>query len=94
MRKPFTTSSIAIRIKGKPRLCPFKDELSQVNSGPFILIVDIHYLAQPCEDYISKAVETILQIHLSEGPGDILVFLTGKEDIETACELVNDRLLE
>lgn len=34
----------------------------------------------------------VLQIHLSEPPGDILVFLTGKEEIDTACQVLNDAL--
>lgn len=27
-----------------------------------------------------------MQIHLSEPAGDILLFLTGQEEIDTACE--------
>ena len=34
-----------------------------------------------------------MQIHLSEPPGDILVFLTGQEEIDTACEVVYRRIL-
>jgi len=33
-----------------------------------------------------------LQIHLTHPPGDILVFMTGQEDVETTCEVVNERL--
>lgn len=43
--------------------------------------VDIYYLASPCKNYIEKAIETALAIHKSQPPGDILVFLTGQEDI-------------
>lgn len=32
------------------------------------------------------------QVHLEEGPGDILVFLTGQEEIESAERLVHERL--
>eukprot|EP00826_Nyctotherus_ovalis_P005737 TRINITY_DN11305_c0_g1_i7.p1 TRINITY_DN11305_c0_g1~~TRINITY_DN11305_c0_g1_i7.p1 ORF type:complete len:479 (+),score=149.72 TRINITY_DN11305_c0_g1_i7:48-1439(+) len=35
---------------------------------------------------------TIMQIHLSEPRGDILVFLTGQEEIDTACQILNDRI--
>lgn len=31
--------------------------------------------------------EQVLAIHLSAPPGDILVFMTGQEDIETTCEV-------
>lgn len=30
----------------------------------------------------------VLQIHLSLPPGDILVFMTGQEDIEITCQVV------
>ena len=56
--------------------------------------VDIHYLPQPTEDYISKTVETVLKIHQFEGAGDILVFLTGREDIDTVLSLIRDRLAD
>jgi ATP-dependent RNA helicase DHX8/PRP22 len=31
-------------------------------------------------------------VHLSQPPGDILLFLTGKEEIDTACEILYDRM--
>lgn len=33
-----------------------------------------------------------MQIHLSEPPGDILLFLTGQEEIDTACEVLYERM--
>jgi pre-mRNA-splicing factor ATP-dependent RNA helicase DHX15/PRP43 len=30
----------------------------------------------------------VVQIHICEGPGDILLFLTGEEEIEDACKKV------
>lgn len=42
---------------------------------------------QPCEDYVDAAVKQALQIHVSFPPGDILIFMTGQEDIETTCEV-------
>ena len=44
--------------------------------------VDIHYTAQPEANYLAAAVTTIFQIHISQPTGDILVFLTGQEEIE------------
>ena len=35
---------------------------------------------------------TVMQIHLSEPPGDILVFLTGQEEIDTSCEILYERM--
>lgn len=34
----------------------------------------------------------MIEIHLNEGPGDILLFLTGEEEIEEACKRVTSRL--
>ena len=56
--------------------------------------VDIVYAKSPCDDYIEAAVKQVVQIHLSQGAGDILVFMTGQEDILTVCEVVTSRLLE
>ena len=33
-----------------------------------------------------------MQIHLTEPPGDILIFLTGQEEIDTACEILYERM--
>src|SRR6201996_7904379 len=54
--------------------------------------VDIQFSRSPCEDYVDTAVKQILAIHVSQGHGDILVFMTGQEDIECTCELVAERL--
>ncbi len=48
--------------------------------------VEIFYTAKPERNYVEAAVRTTLQIHQCEGPGDILVFLTGEAEIEKACE--------
>jgi ATP-dependent RNA helicase DHX8/PRP22 len=34
----------------------------------------------------------VMQIHVDEPPGDILLFLTGQEEIDTACQILNERL--
>ncbi|KAG6850177.1 hypothetical protein H0H93_016857 [Arthromyces matolae] len=54
--------------------------------------VDIFHSKSPCEDYVDSSVKQILQIHLSFPPGDILVFMTGQEDIEITCQVVQERL--
>lgn len=54
--------------------------------------VDISFSRSPCSDYVDSAVKQVLAIHVSQGPGDILVFMTGQEDIEITCELVAERL--
>ncbi|PIN17313.1 mRNA splicing factor ATP-dependent RNA helicase [Handroanthus impetiginosus] len=55
--------------------------------------VEIHYTTAPEADYLDAAVVTALQIHVTQPPGDgdILVFLTGQEEIETAEEVLKHR---
>ncbi|KAL6646502.1 hypothetical protein ACP70R_018110 [Stipagrostis hirtigluma subsp. patula] len=53
--------------------------------------VEIHYTKSPEADYIDAAIVTVLQIHVTQPPGDILVFLTGQEEIETVDEILKHR---
>ena len=50
--------------------------------------VEIFHSKSPCEDYVDSAVKEVLRIHLSLPPGDILVFMTGQEDIEITCQVI------
>ncbi|EGS23320.1 pre-mRNA splicing factor ATP-dependent RNA helicase prp16-like protein [Thermochaetoides thermophila DSM 1495] len=54
--------------------------------------VDILFHRSPVEDYVDQAVQQVLAIHVSKPAGDILVFMTGQEDIEVTCELIQERL--
>jgi pre-mRNA-splicing factor ATP-dependent RNA helicase DHX16 len=53
--------------------------------------VDILYTKAPEADYLEAAVVTVLQIHITQGPGDILVFFTGQDEIESAQETLQHR---
>lgn len=54
--------------------------------------VDIYYTKAPEADYVEASIVTVLQIHVSQPlNGDILVFLTGQEEIETAAEILAHR---
>ena len=44
--------------------------------------VEVLYTKEPEQDYLDAALITVMQIHLSEPAGDILVFLTGQEEID------------
>ena len=44
--------------------------------------VEVFYTQAPETDYFSAAVKTVMQIHVDEAPGDVLLFLTGEEEIE------------
>jgi len=54
--------------------------------------VEILYSREPESDYLDAALTTVMQIHLTEPPGDILLFLTGKEEIDTSCEILFERM--
>ncbi|CAJ1388380.1 unnamed protein product [Effrenium voratum] len=54
--------------------------------------VEILYSKDPEQDYVEAALMTVLQIHLTEPSGDILVFLTGQEEIDTACQVLHERM--
>jgi ATP-dependent RNA helicase DDX35 len=53
--------------------------------------VDILYAEAPVEDYVEKAIQTVFDIHTKEQDGDILVFLTGREEIDTAVQAISER---
>ncbi|KAF9091707.1 DEAH-box ATP-dependent RNA helicase prp43 [Mortierella sp. AD031] len=50
--------------------------------------VEIYYTPEPEPDYLEAAIFTALQIHRTEDAGDILLFLTGEEEIEDACRKI------
>jgi len=54
--------------------------------------VDIYYTKAPEADYVEACVITALQIHVTQPPGDILIFLTGQEEIESATEMIQQRV--
>ena len=41
---------------------------------------------------MDAALITVMQIHLQEPPGDVLLFLTGQEEIDTACQILFERM--
>lgn len=55
--------------------------------------VDIFHARTPAGDYVDAAVWQALQVHLQAPlPGDVLIFLTGAEDVEVACDELRTRL--
>ncbi|KAK3074493.1 DEAH-box ATP-dependent RNA helicase prp22 [Teratosphaeriaceae sp. CCFEE 6253] len=71
---------------------------SYFNECPILTIpgrtfpVEVMYSREPESDYLDAALTTVMQIHLTEPPGDILLFLTGKEEIDTSCEILFERM--
>ncbi|KAF9431418.1 hypothetical protein BGZ76_000330 [Entomortierella beljakovae] len=63
--------------------------------------VEVHYTTSPEANYLAAAITTVMQIHISQGPGDILVFLTGQDEIDNAaenlqqtCRVLGDKIQE
>jgi pre-mRNA-splicing factor ATP-dependent RNA helicase DHX15/PRP43 len=52
--------------------------------------VEIFYTPEPERDYLEAAYRTVMQIHMCEDEGDILLFLTGEQEIEDACKKVTE----
>lgn len=68
---------------------------SYFNEAPLLAVpgrthpVEIYYTPEYQKDYLDSAMRTVLQIHATEPEGDILVFLTGEEEIEDACRKIS-----
>jgi pre-mRNA-splicing factor ATP-dependent RNA helicase DHX15/PRP43 len=54
--------------------------------------VEMFYTPEPERDYLEAAIRTVIQIHLCEPAGDILLFLTGEQEIEDACRKINKEI--
>ena len=50
--------------------------------------VEVFYTEAPEPDYVEAAIRTVMFIHQAEEPGDILLFLTGEEEIEDSCRKI------
>jgi pre-mRNA-splicing factor ATP-dependent RNA helicase DHX15/PRP43 len=65
------------------------------NDAPLLAVpgrmhrVEIFYTPKPERDYVEASLRTVLQIHTTEPEGDILLFLTGEEEIEDACKKIS-----
>lgn len=54
--------------------------------------VEVLYSQNPQMDYIESALEAVMEIHINEAAGDILVFLTGQDEIDSCCEILYQRV--
>jgi pre-mRNA-splicing factor ATP-dependent RNA helicase DHX15/PRP43 len=65
------------------------------NNAPLLAVpgrthsVEVFYTPEPEQDYVEAAIRTVLQIHATEPEGDVLVFLTGEEEIEDAVRKIS-----
>ena len=56
--------------------------------------VETYFSKSTCPDYVEAAVRKVIEVHLQNTnvKGDILVFMTGQEDITGTCELLAERI--
>lgn len=54
--------------------------------------VEISYEEQAVGSYVDESVSKVCYIHQYEDPGGILLFLTGEEEINTACQRIKDKI--
>jgi len=54
--------------------------------------VETYFSKSVQEDYVMAAVKQTLQIHFNSPPGDILIFMTGQEDIEGTCTVLAEKM--
>lgn len=54
--------------------------------------VQILFSKTPCEDYVEAAVKQAMSIHITCPPGDILIFMTGQDEIECVCFNLAERM--
>lgn len=74
------------------------DKFCQYFDAPFFKIpgrrypVETYYTKHQEADYVKASVVSVLQIHITQTEGDILVFLTGQEEIEEAMDSLGERI--
>jgi pre-mRNA-splicing factor ATP-dependent RNA helicase DHX38/PRP16 len=56
--------------------------------------VETYFAKSVQEDYVMAAVKQTLQIHFNSPSGDILIFMTGQEDIEGTCQVLAEKMLK
>jgi ATP-dependent RNA helicase DDX35 len=68
-----------------------KDTATIISLEGRMFPVDVLYSDEPVSNYVEKAIQTVFDIHTKEPAGDILVFMTGREEIDTVVGEIYDR---
>jgi pre-mRNA-splicing factor ATP-dependent RNA helicase DHX15/PRP43 len=66
----------------------FNHEAPLLNVPGRVFPVDVYYSREAESDYVEACIRTAVEIHEGEPVGDILIFLTGEDEIEQACEKI------
>lgn len=56
--------------------------------------IQIYHMSQPVADYVKASIDTVIRIHEEELPGDILVFLTGSDEVSEVVSSLMDYVHE
>lgn len=93
-QKYFSADTAAEEPK-KSKKSKSKKESAPATEAPLLAVpgrthpVEIYYTPEFQRDYLDAAIRTVLQIHATEPQGDVLLFLTGEEEIEDACRKIS-----
>lgn len=71
--------------------CPIFEIRGRIYPVQVIYPVDAPRLNTLKSQFVDRAVETAWDIHTKEPEGDVLVFLTGQQDIERACKAFQEK---
>ncbi|KAL0085038.1 P-loop containing nucleoside triphosphate hydrolase protein [Phycomyces blakesleeanus] len=68
-----------------------KDTASIISLEGRMHPVDIMYTDEPVSDYVEKAIQTVFDIHTQEPSGDVLIFMTGRDEVDTIVSELYER---
>ena len=74
------------------KFCQYFFNCPRINIPGNTFNVVTHHVVEPEPDYMEATLMTVMNIHLNEPAGDILVFLTGQEEIDTCAEILYGRI--
>ncbi|PWZ02597.1 P-loop containing nucleoside triphosphate hydrolase protein [Testicularia cyperi] len=88
----FASSSTAISRSLRTSLLEAVKQANRKSEVPILYVkgrqhsVSMYHTEEAAQEWTDAALRTVLQIHISRPPGDILVFMTGQEEIETLAK--------
>lgn len=69
---------------------PKKDNSVIISVQGRLYPVEVFYVQDPVPDYVKGSVDTAIKIHENEPNGDILIFLTGYDEVDRAVSLLKE----
>ncbi|EAU88277.2 pre-mRNA splicing factor [Coprinopsis cinerea okayama7 len=68
------------------------DEATVISLEGRMYPVQVAYIDEPVPDYVRAAAQLAWDINVQRRPGDILIFLTGREDIDRCLDELSERI--